>query len=289
VLFRSNRHAILELSGLKSYDEYTYFHSVNVTVLSLTLGSAITQSQRFLSALGCGALMHDLGKVVIDVDVLNKPGDLSPDDWSRIQEHPMQGAEVAARVPGLDRAAVVAILEHHMRYDLNGYPVVKSAPPRPHLASRILGITDAYDAMTSFRTYSPARLQPEAMEVLVDGMGTAFDPTLVKFFINTLGAYPPRSVVRLSDGDVAVVVSANSEDIVRPKVRAIADASGILHEPVDIDLLGDPETRQIVGCLDPAGLDIDIEDFLTGLSVGAGAPGSALATADPATQPQTSY
>lgn len=283
-----NRHAILELSGLKSYDEYTYFHSVNVTILSLTLGSSITQDQRFLSALGCGALMHDLGKVSIDVDVLNKPGTLSPDEWSTIREHPVQGAEVAARVPGLDRASLVVILEHHMRYDTTGYPVVKGSRTRPHLASRILGIADAYDAMTSNRTYSPARLQSEAMEVLVENMGTAFDPVLVRLFVNTLGAYPPRSVVRLSDGDIAVVLSANSDDITRPRVRAIADANGVLHEPLDIDLLSDAEAREIVGCLDPAGLDIDIEDYLSDLHESAGAPGGAEETPDPVSQPGAS-
>jgi HD-GYP domain-containing protein (c-di-GMP phosphodiesterase class II) len=259
----TNRSAMLELSGLKDYDEYTFYHSVNVTILSLALGSNISRDPRFLATLGVGALMHDIGKIVIDVETLNKPGALDPEEWSEVRKHPLFGAEQAALTPGLDKAAVVVILEHHMRYDSCGYP--QRFPVRPqHLASRVVAIADAYDAMTSRRSYSAARLPDEAIAVLAANVGTAFDPVLVRLFIDMMGCYPPRAVVRLTTGETAVVTVPNEGDPLLPHVRVFADASGAVVEPFDVDLLDAAGAggRAIERCLDPAGLNVDISDFL---------------------------
>lgn len=259
----SNRYAMLELTGLKSYDEYTFFHSVNVAILSLALGSQLTKEYRFLSTLGVGALLHDIGKMTVDPRILNKPGPLTTDEWAAMRRHPVLGAEHAALTPGLDKAALVVILEHHMRYDLTGYP--QQVPPRPqHLASRIVAVADAFDAMTSRRSYSSARMQAEAIEVLVRNAGTALDPVLVRLFVSLMGAYPPRSIVRLSSGETAIVVSPSPRDPVRPVVRVIADPGGGMTDPVDVDL-SDPEVavgREVTACLDPAGVNVDVADFL---------------------------
>lgn len=259
----NNRYAMLELTGLRDYDEYTFYHSVNVTVLSLALGAAITRDTRFLTSLGVGALMHDIGKTVIDVATLNKPGALDAEEWAAVRRHPLYGAEQAARTPGLDKASVVVILEHHMRYDTCGYP--ERFPVRQqHLASRIVAVADAYDAMTSKRSYSAARLPDEAISVLAKNDGSAFDPRLVRLFVDTMGCYPPRSVVRLSSGEVGVVVQPNPGEPVRPKVRVFADANGAMVEPADVDL-ADPasaEGRSVDRCLDATGLNVDVEDFL---------------------------
>lgn len=259
----NNRYAMLELSGLKDYDEYTFYHSINVTILSLALGAMITREPRFLASLGSGALMHDIGKIVIDVATLNKPGALSADEWTEVRKHPVNGAEQAASTSGLDKSAVVVILEHHMRFDNCGYP--QRFPVRSqHLASRIVALADAYDAMTSVRSYSAARLPDEAMGVLAQNAGTSFDPKLVRLFVRMLGCYPPRSVVRLTSGEVAVVMQANEEDPVRPLVRVFAGASGDMIEPRDLDLADDHAAadRGIERCLDPAGLNVDVAEFL---------------------------
>ncbi|HEX9093952.1 MAG TPA: HD-GYP domain-containing protein [Coriobacteriia bacterium] len=259
----SNRYALLELSGLKDYDEYTFFHSVNVAILSLALGSTVSSDRRFLNSLGVGALMHDIGKLTVDVQVLNKPGSLNSDEWSTVRLHPQYGAEAAATMPGLDRASIVVILEHHMRYDMDGYPVRKPRR-RQHLASRIVAVADAYDAMTSRRSYSAARLQDQAMEVLAKNSGTAFDPVLVRLFLQLMGVYPPRSVVRLSSGEVGVVLRAGETDVLRPLVRVIAGADGDLIEPADVDLAEADQAgeRTIVACLDPTGLNVEVDDYL---------------------------
>jgi HD-GYP domain-containing protein (c-di-GMP phosphodiesterase class II) len=257
-----NRGAMLELSGLKNYDEYTFFHSVNVTILSIALGTLVSTGRRFLNSLGVGALMHDVGKMTVDLDVLNKPGKLSSDEWELMRMHPVYGAEVAATMRGLDRASIVVILEHHMRYDLDGYP--ERLPRRPqHLTSRIVAIADAYDAMTSRRPYAVTHLQDQAMEVLAKNAGTAFDPVLVRMFTQMMGVYPPRSVVRLSSGEVGIVVKPNL-DILAPWVRVIADPSSTFVEPFDVDLsdAAAADGRRVEMCLDPEAMNIVVDDFI---------------------------
>ncbi|MDO8964284.1 MAG: HD-GYP domain-containing protein [Coriobacteriia bacterium] len=258
----SNRYAMLELTGLKDYDEYTFFHSVNVAILSLALGSAVSADRRFLNSLGVGALMHDIGKMTVDLKVLNKPGSLSAAEWELVRKHPVYGAELAAVLPGLDRASIVVILEHHMRYDLDGYPE-RRPRRRQHLTSRIVAVADAYDAMTSRRSYSAARLQDESVEVLSKNAGTAFDPVLVRLFVQMMGVYPVRSVVRLTGGEVAIVIQP-TDDILAPVVRIIADAVGGLVEPSDVDLSDSDAAagRRVEACLDAAGMNIDVDEFL---------------------------
>ncbi len=257
----NNRYATLELAGLKSFDEYTFYHSVNVAILSLALGSMITHDYRFLSTLGTGALLHDVGKMTIDLDILNKPGPLTSEEWAYIRQHPIYGAENTALTPGLDKAATVIVLEHHMRYDLTGYPQ-RTPPRRQHLASRIVAVADAYDAMTSRRTYSAARPQDDAILTLVKNAESALDPTLVRLFVGLMGLYPPRSVVLLSSGETGIVVSPNPHSVSLPRVRVIAAAGGEMTAPVDIDLAEDDEGRTIVRCIDPAGLNVEVSDFL---------------------------
>lgn len=258
-----NRYAMLELTGLKSFDEYTFYHSVNVAILSLALGSTLTRDYRFLSSLGVGALLHDVGKMSVDIGVLNKTTPLTSEEWAEIREHPVRGAEITTLTAGLDRASMVCVLEHHMRYDLTGYP--SRTPERmQHVSSRIVAVADAYDAMTSQRPYSAPRMQDEAMGIIIKNAGSALDPTLVRLFVDTLGYFPPRSVVLLSSGETAIVVSPSPSDATRPVVRVIADGDGIFVTAHDLDLsdAGQARGRSVVRCLDPSGMNVDIADFL---------------------------
>ncbi len=256
----SNRYAMLQLTGLKNYDEYTFYHSANVAILSLALGSMVTHDFRFLSSLGAGALLHDIGKLSIDLEILNKPGVLTPEEWASVREHPTRGAQMVSMLPGVDRAALVVILEHHMRFDCTGYP--QRVPKRAqHLSSRIVAVADSYDAMTSRRSYSAARIQDEAMALLVKSAGSALDPVLVRLFVKLMGVYPVRSVVRLSEGQVGVVVAPSPYDPIRPVVRVIASGEGEFIDPVDVDLTASPELS-VAGCIDPRLLNIDVDAYL---------------------------
>ncbi len=256
----SNRYAMLELTGLKNYDEYTFFHSANVAILSLALGSTVTNDYRFLSSLGAGALLHDIGKMTVDLSILNKPGPLTAQEWALVKQHPVYGAQQATLMPGLDKSSVVIILEHHMRYDGSGYPGRMSRRPQ-HLASRVVAVADAFDAMTSRRAYSAARVQNEAMALLAQGAGSAVDPTLTRLFVSMMGVYPPRSIVRLEDGRTGIVLRPSESDLLRPIVRIIADADGNMVEPflADLAVTGEPGVRV---CLDAADININVDDYL---------------------------
>ena len=257
-----NRFAMLELSGLKNFDEYTFYHSVNVAILSLALGSTLTRDYRFLSSLGVGALLHDIGKMSVDIATLNKTGPLTSEEWAEIRHHPVQGAEMTALTSGLDRASVVCILEHHMRYDLTGYPQRHLKRPQ-HVASRIVAVADAYDAMTSQRPYSAPRMQDEAMNIIVRNAGSALDPVLVRLFVDLLGYFPPRSVVLLNTGETAIVVSPSPSDPARPRVRIIADSTGSMIEPHDVDLSeAGTNDRSVLRCLDPTGMNVEVAEFI---------------------------
>jgi len=255
----SNRFAMLELSGLKSYDEYTFYHSANVAILSLALASNITSEYRFLSSLGVGALLHDIGKLTIDLDILNKPGALTAEEWARVRQHPVKGAEQAALIPGLDKSAIVIVLEHHMRYDGSGYPSRMPRAPQ-HLASRVVAIADAYDAMTSRRAYSAARIQDEAMSNLVQSAGSALDPALTRLFVSMMGVYPPRTVVLLKDGRAGIVIRPSDVDPLKPHVKVIADAQGRMITPEVVDL--GSEDVGVSRCLDPTTLNIEVDDYV---------------------------
>lgn len=256
----ANRYAMVELTGLRNHDEYTFYHSANVALLSLALGSTITNDYRFLSSLATGALLHDIGKMTVDLDILNKPGALSPGEWALVRQHPVRGAQQAALIPALDKSAIVVILEHHMRYDGSGYPG-RVRPRRQHLASRIVAVADAYDAMTSRRAYSAARVQDEAMELLVRGSGTSHDPDLVRMFISLMGVFPPRSVVRLTDGSVGIVLRPGGVDVLRPVVRVIADPTGAMIDAVDVDLSAE-EGLGVRHTLSAVDVNIEVDDYL---------------------------
>ncbi|MHB9002874.1 MAG: HD-GYP domain-containing protein [Coriobacteriia bacterium] len=255
-----NRYAMLELTGLRSHDEYTFYHSANVAILSLALGSQVTNDYRFLSSLGVGSLLHDIGKLTVDLRILNKPGSLTPAEWNLIQQHPVYGAQQAALIPGLDKSAIVVILEHHMRFDGSGYPM--RTPNRPqHLASRIVAVADAYDAMTSRRSYSAARVQDEAMSQLVQSAGSSHDPALIRTFVELMGVYPPRTVVRLDDGRTGIVVRPSPSDPLRPQIKIIADEYGAIIDPVVVDL-SQGEGTGVSHCLNAVDLNIEIDDYM---------------------------
>jgi HD-GYP domain-containing protein (c-di-GMP phosphodiesterase class II) len=256
----ANRYAMLQLTALRNYDEYTFYHSANVAVIALALGSCVSEDHRFLSSLGSGALLHDIGKLTIDPGLLNKPGPLTPEEWTQVRQHPISGAEMVAQLPGLDRSAIVTILEHHMRWDGSGYP--SRTPRKPqHLCSRIVAIADAYDAMTSRRSYSAARVEDDAMLNIAQGADTAFDPALVRLFVAMMGLFPPRSAVRLSTGAVAIVLAADAVDPGRPVVRVITNPDGEFIAPEDL-ALGSANEVSVVACLDPQLLNVEVDDYL---------------------------
>lgn len=211
--------ASLLLTTVKSHDEYTFYHSVNVCILSLAAGRLIGLDDSQLVPLGMGALLHDIGKVGVDAAILQHPGRLSPEQWAQIKRHPQEGASaiLAASGPGQEVASAIAF-EHHARFDAKGYPnllhaSIRRDPHHPGLPrapsnffSRLVAVVDTYDAITTRRAYRRAETPTRALHILLNAAGTSYDPDLVRAFIHMMGVYPPGSLLQLDDGSVVMVV-----------------------------------------------------------------------------------
>ncbi|MDI6873251.1 HD-GYP domain-containing protein [Candidatus Solincola sp.] len=230
-----NRSAVLGLATLKSYDEYTTFHSVNVLILSLALGSMLPLDRNALMILGTGALLHDLGKVTISKSILGKRGPLTAAEWEEMKRHPVRGADILLAQPGVHPLSVLVAYEHHARYDLTGYPRLNGVE-KPSLFSRIVQLVDVYDAMTTVRPYQDARTPDHAIRVLVREKGATFDPLLVKVFVDMMGLYPVGTLVRLHTGELGVVYEQVEGEPTSPRVKVIRDPEGREVEPYLVEV-----------------------------------------------------
>jgi HD-GYP domain-containing protein (c-di-GMP phosphodiesterase class II) len=177
---------VLRLASIKSYDEYTLYHSVNVAVISMGLGLALGLPHDLLRELGMAGMLHDLGKIAIPLEVLRKPGLLDKEEWRIICRHPVLGADLLARLPGSNRLPMIVAFEHHMRYDGKGYPFVREGW-RQHPVSRLACLADVFDAMTSRRSYKKAIPLDQVRAFVRDEAGRTFDPRLVSVLGRTLG------------------------------------------------------------------------------------------------------
>jgi len=231
--------ASLLLSTMKSHDEYTFFHSVNVCILSIALGRVSGLEGDQLKILAIGALLHDIGKIRVDSSILQFPGRLDHDQWSQIKLHPQEGAAsiMAAAAPGQEIAATVAF-EHHARFDGSGYPSVTRREHDLHFFSRLVATTDTYDAITTRRSYRRAETPNRALGVLLKGSGTFYDPDFVRAFIELVGIYPPGSLLLLEGGEVAMVTQTVEAGEV-PDLVVVKSADGsLLDEPEPVSGVG---------------------------------------------------
>jgi HD-GYP domain-containing protein (c-di-GMP phosphodiesterase class II) len=261
---------LMSLTAIKNFDEYTFAHSVNVCILSVSLGTRVGLSKRQLSELGFAALFHDVGKVKLPLEILNKPGELNEEEWAEVRKHPVHGVKTLLSKRSLDRfstRAMVVSFEHHLKLDLSGYPQT-SFKKDVNLFSRIVTIADVYDSMTSGRVYAKTPMTPDqALTTMLEKQGTSFDPVLLKVFINMLGIYPVGSVVVLDTGETGVVMKAKPAELSRPEVAIVADKNGKREriETVDLTVIDDKTgkyKRTILKTLDPRQYKMDIARYI---------------------------
>jgi HD-GYP domain-containing protein (c-di-GMP phosphodiesterase class II) len=174
--------ALLPLAQMKSFDEYTYTHTVNVAMLAAALAEAIGFSPRQISELTLAAVMHDIGKRLIPVSILNKPGKLTPEQCEIMKRHPVDGARILLATPGMPDIAPIVAFEHHMYLDGSGYPL-HQAHTNPHLCSQIVQIADVFDALCTNRPYRPAMPIEQAAEYLDTMAGRLLQPQLTALFL----------------------------------------------------------------------------------------------------------
>lgn len=231
-----NRDIMVNMIDLKSYNDYTYYHSVNVGVLSIVMGVAMGMNSDKLFRLGLGSLLHDIGKVFIDKNIIEKPDSLTREEFEEVKKHPRLGYDYLINAHlDFPPTALIGILQHHERVDGSGYPEGLSLDKINPL-SRVIAIADVYDAMTSDRPYRPAMMPSEVMEFLMGGAGTLFDAELVYLFTRKVAAFPLGTCVLLSNGLTAIVVENYEDCCLRPRVKVV---SGDDANPVYLDLRND--------------------------------------------------
>ena len=230
-LMMQDEASLLGLTTLRCHDQYTHNHSVNVALLSMALGNRAGYPKVELADLGLAALFHDLGKATIPMEVLNKPGEFTEDEWQMMRNHPTEGALGLAKMRGITNLPgrmASASFEHHMNLDLSGYPKL-NVSWKLSMTGRILMIADCYDAMTSSRVYRREPMSPSKVLGFMFGKaGKAFDPTLMKLFMTCVGIIPIGSLVLLDTNELAVVLkpAADPADAEHPYVKVITDATG---------------------------------------------------------------
>ncbi len=227
--------AVLGLTAIKGHDDYTLNHSINVCILAISLGTALGLDSDELHSLGLAALLYDIGKVRVPEDVLLKCGPLTSEEWALVKQHSEEGADLLKRLQISDKMPMVVAYEHHQRHDLMGYP--DSSGGEQHLFSKIVAVCDAYDAMTTNRPFRREIRPDKALAVLMQGREKAYDPGVTKQLVAMLGIYPMGAVVMLGDGSTAVVYRVNSDDLLHPRVKVLADSRGRWNErPEVVDL-----------------------------------------------------
>jgi putative nucleotidyltransferase with HDIG domain len=261
-----NRTALVALTAMRNYDNYTFTHMVNVSILTMGQARALGIDGRLLREFGLSALMHDIGKVRTPKDILNKPDKLTDEEFVIMRRHTVDGAEILRRTPEMPILAPVVAFEHHLRLDGTGYPFGVKRHSL-NVGTMLCSISDIYDAMRSQRTYQQAFPTDRILAVLKRNDGTQFDQHLVRRFVQLLGVYPPGNLVRLTTGEVAVVAKVHAPDPYRPRVRVLFSASGArLDLPYDRNLWEPSQpggqAESVVAPVDPDEFGIDPLTFL---------------------------
>lgn len=220
-----NRNVMINLMDIRSYDEYTFSHSVNVCVLSVLTGITLGYPRDRLAVLATGALLHDVGKTTIPRSILEKPGDLTEEEFELVKKHCRNGFDILGSTNSIDVVAASVALQHHERYDGQGYPNGLKGK-QIHEFSRIAALADTYDAITTDRVFRKAVPSHEAYEFISGGGGYLFDYEMTKSFLENVPAYPIGTIVVLNTGEAGVVVD-NTKGYSRfPKVRVLFDPDG---------------------------------------------------------------
>jgi HD-GYP domain-containing protein (c-di-GMP phosphodiesterase class II) len=231
--------SLVALTTIKDFDRFLICHSIDVAVLAVVLGQRLGMSKSKLGELCLAAFLHDAGKLGLPRALLDKPGVLDPEEWEEMRRHPILAARSLLGTRRLTTAgmkSVVVAFEHHLNYDMSGYPPTE-IKDGVTLFGNIVGICDRYDALTSPRVYRPRNFTPhEALVHVIDGAKRRlFDPVLVKLFVEIMGLYPPGTLLELTSGELAVACAAPAigRPLDRPKVRVVT--GGERGSTIDLD------------------------------------------------------
>jgi len=262
----NNSAALVSLAKIKSKDEYTYLHCIAVAALCISFGEHLGLDDKKIKAIGVGGLLHDIGKVRIPTEILNKPGPLSEEEFEIMKEHVKHGDCILRQTSNIDEDSICVTVHHHERLDGTGYPEgLKGEEISPF--GQMAAIVDIYDALTSERCYKNPMAPTDALRKLFEWSNSYLNRELVERFIAHLGIYPVGSVVRLQSGLIGVVIDHGEKGLLYPVVRALYDAGKEkVVSPFDIDLAkqeaGD-HADEVVSCESPGRWNLRPEKYLS--------------------------
>ena len=265
-LVTNDRTSLMALTALKKYDNYTFTHMVNVSALAMAQARALNIDGPLLREFGFAALMHDIGKVKTPLEVLNKPGKLTGDEFDIMKRHVVDGAHILRRTPEMPALAPIVAFEHHLKQDLSGYPE-KIGGRKLNLCTMIVSIADVFDALRSNRPYREGMATVRIRSVMGEQGNPAFNQVLLKRFVNLMGLFPVGTLVHLNKGEVAVVTAEHPTDPFRPQVKILMDSSGAMIEDPPLANTWERDGRgehphAVVEAIDPETVDIDPLKYL---------------------------
>ncbi len=255
-MLQRNRDAILALTMIKNFDEYTYNHSVNVAVIALALSDALSLSSQEKTEIGVAGLLHDVGKTQLALDLIRKPGSLTVSEFEEIKKHPEQGFVLLGKMSHIRPASAYMVREHHMRYDMKGYPEL-GPEYAVHDKSQIIAVADCYDALTTMRSYQSAKSPLEALEIMRTLSGKSLDGKIISVLNSVMGKYPIGTMVRLTSMEVGVVTGVGPVGQGPIKIAVLVDPRGnplLRPEEVNLDEVDDKTglpRRSILGTVNP--------------------------------------
>ncbi len=232
---KGNNDLLTILSDVFTYDSYIFQHSFNVTLYTLAIGLEMKMSPKDLDMLGLGAILHDIGKMMVPEEILLKPDRLTEEEFTAIKKHTEDGFEILRQLHGVSLIVAHCAFQHHERLDGSGYP--RGIEEKTiHPFAKIIAVADVFDAVTSNRVYRNAMLPHEGLELLYAGVGTLYDRKVVEAFRNSVAIYPNGMTVILNDGRKGIVSKQNKGFADRPFIRIIEDESSEENAPYEIDL-----------------------------------------------------
>jgi len=231
-----NSGALIGLARLKTKDDYTYMHSVAVCALMIALAKQLQLCEEEVKEAGMAGLLHDIGKMMIPTDILNKPGKLTDGEFVTVKQHPQAGYDILIRSKDMSAVVLDVVLHHHEKVDGNGYPK-RLKDQEISLMAKMGAVCDVYDAITSNRPYKNGWCPAESIKKMSEWSGSHFDERVFQAFVRSIGIYPAGSLIMLRSGRLAVVVEQNDTSLLLPKVRAFFSSKSMSYiTPELIDL-----------------------------------------------------
>jgi len=221
----NNKNVLINLTDIRNHDDYTFAHSINACLIASVIGRKVGLNEQSLKELSLGVILHDLGKMLIPPEILNKKEALTSEEWQLLKEHSETGFEILRKQTSIPLTSAHVAYQHHENFDGTGYPRGIAADDI-HQYARIAAIADLYDAVTSDRPYRPALLPNESYELVLSSRGTKLDPQITDVFLENVALFPVGTLVLIDSGEIGVVTMVYPKLQARPIIRLLFNKSG---------------------------------------------------------------